>query len=235
MQYVRAYQFVFDNPKWTSNVLLPAVCLLIPVIGPIVLLGYQYEFIAELHVSSGQRYPDFTFDRFTKYLVRGIWPFLVQMCAMVPIMFVFMFLWFTMVGMMAVFAEGNNAPAVVPFIFFMMFGLIMLLNIVLTILLLPWLLWAGLAQEFKPGLMWTFFKDFLSRVLNAMLLAQLFNILAGIVIGMVGLLLCCIGMYPAMIVATLGHAHLTWQLYELYLERGGSEIPLKLEEGIQPG
>ena len=42
-----------------------------------------------------------------------------------------------------------------------------------------------------------------------------------------GMLICCIGtIFTAGFVAIAG-AHLDWQLYELYLARGGEPIPLK--------
>src|SRR5262245_15579904 len=78
MQYVRAYRYIFDSLKWMTNVLLCAVCSLIPVIGPLILFGYMFELVEFMHRrKSDVGYPDFTFDRFSTYLMRGLWPFLV--------------------------------------------------------------------------------------------------------------------------------------------------------------
>src|SRR5262245_53573473 len=89
LQYLRMYNYVFENPNWVMNVLLTAVCTLIPVIGPIVMMGYQYEIMISLLMSGGARYCDFDFNRFADYLLRGLWPFLVGLVAslvLVPLM-----------------------------------------------------------------------------------------------------------------------------------------------------
>src|SRR5207245_4380507 len=43
MRYWRSYSYFFDNPKWTMNLLLGAVCSLIPDLGGIVFSGYGYK------------------------------------------------------------------------------------------------------------------------------------------------------------------------------------------------
>jgi hypothetical protein len=67
---------------------------------------------------------------------------------------------------------------------------------------------------------------FLSRVWIEMVLQALFMSVAGFVLFLGGLVLCVIGIYPAMMVAFLAQAHFHYQLYEIYLSRGGEPIPL---------
>jgi uncharacterized membrane protein len=43
----------------------------------------------------------------------------------------------------------------------------------------------------------------------------------------VGLLVFCVGMYVALALVTLANAHIYFQLYQVYLSRGGKPIPLK--------
>jgi hypothetical protein len=91
IEHMRMFHYVFENPNWLTNILLSGLCILIPIIGGLVVLGYQFEAVAVLLSTQGARYPDFTFSRFAEYLVRGLWPFLVQLVAslvLVPIMFV---------------------------------------------------------------------------------------------------------------------------------------------------
>src|SRR5690349_19837341 len=45
VRYLRAYQYIFDSPKWGTNVLLLAVCYLIPIIGPLVGSGYLFDLV----------------------------------------------------------------------------------------------------------------------------------------------------------------------------------------------
>src|SRR5579864_9195444 len=80
MHYLDSLTFITAKQGWFLNLVLCGVCLLIPVIGPIVVLGYSFEVFDSLHRDPDKRrYPNFEFDRFTKYLMRGLWPFLVQL------------------------------------------------------------------------------------------------------------------------------------------------------------
>jgi hypothetical protein len=205
------------------------------VVGPIVTLGYVYEVVEKLHVSQGKHYPDFTFDRFMPYLTRGLWPFIVQMCTGMVMGVVFGGLWFIVAIVVAAIAANNpNAAWIAPTAFFSLFAVIIIVAIGISFALLPVFLWAGLAQEFSPGAMWGFMKDFLGLTLTEVILSRLFNSLVGTVVTMIALLLCCLPVLPAAMLVMFANAHLTYQLYELYLERGGNEIVLKVEDATQP-
>src|SRR5687768_5874807 len=73
IEYVRMYNYVFENPNWLTNVLLTVLCMLIPVIGGLIAIGYQFEVVSSLMLTQGARYPDFNFNRFSDYLMRGLW------------------------------------------------------------------------------------------------------------------------------------------------------------------
>src|ERR1041384_7631488 len=67
IEYLRMYQYIFESPNWAMNILLGALCSLIPIVGPLVMIGYQFEVIEALLAAEGRRYPDFSFDRFADY------------------------------------------------------------------------------------------------------------------------------------------------------------------------
>jgi hypothetical protein len=100
------------------------------------------------------------------------------------------------------------------------------LMILAQLVLMPLSLRAGLTQEFGAAFDFGFVKDFIRRVWLEVLLGQLFLIFAQFIVMFAGLALCCVGIYPAAAWGMLAHAHLEFQLYELYLQRGGTEIPL---------
>jgi hypothetical protein len=88
LQYWRSYAFIFDSPAWVTNILFCTLCQLIPLIGPVVVTGYLFEIIEALHRGHRGGYPDFTFDRFTNYLLRGLWPSVITLlisCVMGPL------------------------------------------------------------------------------------------------------------------------------------------------------
>lgn len=232
MQYMRSYQYIFESPNWMMNVLLVTVAVLIPVVGPMVVFGYQFQIIDALLLRS-PTYPDFDFNRFTDLLKRGIWPFLAAMIAQVilmPLMMILYFGFFMCFGVAgAAMGDSNEGLGLlcmaVSFVIFML--AIILLSVVFGLVLMPMMLGAGIGQELGPAFNFTFIKDFVARMWKEMILSSLFLSATAMVLMLIGSLLFCIGMYPAMAVMMLANAHLLYQLYNLYLARGGMPIPVK--------
>ena len=87
LDYMRAYNYIFENPNWVTTILLLGLCcvgMMIPILGIVVqlfILGYQFETIDLLMKSHGRQYPDFDFGRLGEYLARGLWPFLINLIA----------------------------------------------------------------------------------------------------------------------------------------------------------
>src|SRR4051812_45577721 len=111
MQYGLAFNYVLNRTGGFTNLLLMTVCNFIPVVGPIVLLGYRSEVAtALLEDEERRRHPKFDFNNFAEYLSRGIWPFLMGLLAgvvVVPAFFAVFIL--AMVGAAAA-GGGNAAP-----------------------------------------------------------------------------------------------------------------------------
>jgi hypothetical protein len=258
MRYWHSYRFVFNNPNWLTNLALGAVCAIIPMIGPIVFIGYCFEVIdallrrrqregagasqvpadpmgewvmdavpAEEDNDSGA-YPDFNFNRFADYLMRGIWPFLAQL--IVGLVIGMIIALFMIVVMIAGFAAAAAADS--PALFFVFYGLFFVIYIVLAalvgILTMPLYLRAGLSADFASAFSMEFFRDFMKRVGKETVLAELFLMATGTVLSIVGILLCYVGIFPAIALMLYGRHHLEYQLYELYLERGG--VPVERKE-----
>jgi hypothetical protein len=229
IEYLAAFRAVWERPDWLPPVLIGGLVVLIPIIGQIVVFGYMYELVEVLHRRPGSPYPLFDINRFTPYLTRGVWPFLVSFVMQTvvgPIVQIFV-----QVPMFILFAaaDQNKAMAVVIGVIVIPFVILFLTALVVGFMLLstPLMLRGGLAQD--PGKMFdlTWMKDFWRRMWKEILLIDLFAMLATIVMMMVGLLLCCIGAFFANMYVTIAYGLLTLQLYELYLSRGGEPIPLK--------
>src|SRR5262249_37943263 len=146
MQYLRSYLFIFDSPKWALNLLLGGVCLFIPAIGGLVVQGYCFEVIEALHRRRRDTdYPDFTFEKFVPYLVRGVWPFLVSLVIMVPLGFLF-FIGFFGIGVASAAVTGGgrgsagDAAGVIVLLMYLGFFVVVALVSFLT---MPLLLRAG--------------------------------------------------------------------------------------------
>jgi len=232
MRYWRAYFYLFDSPKWTMNLLLGAVCNLIPVLGGIVFAGYGYEALEAMHRrGKDDQYPDFDFNRFVQYLVRGCWPFIWQLIIGLPVAFIMWFLYFisvlAFIGTADQQAQGPPAAFFLILIFFVLVGLA--LGVAVGVVLAPLALRAGLSQELGFGQALSFMQDFLKRVGKEVILAQLFLIGTAIVIMPIAYVLCILPAFPAAVIIQMAHFHLLYQLYGLYLQRGGTAVPLQVE------
>jgi hypothetical protein len=126
-------------------------------------------------------------------------------------------------------AVAVNHPAVYFLCFLLWFVFLLAIQVGLMFVVVPLGLRAGLSQDLGTALSWPFVRDFLVRMWREQLLTSLFLTATQIPLMLVGIMLCCIGAYAAMALGALASAHLHYQLYELYLTRGGEPIPLKVE------
>lgn len=229
MQYLQAYRFIADSPQWMMNVLLVGVCNMIPVVGPIVAIGYQHELIEALHRRPKRPYPDFDFNRFVEYLTRGLWPFLVSLVASVvlgPVGIVLFLI--SMFGISALHGAGADEFTMI-LIFGVVFVLITLFLSLLGLIMIPAMLRAGLAQDFAAGFDFGFIKEFISKVWIELLLSWLFLAATAMVLMLVGMMALYFGIFFAIALLNFAQGYVMYQLYELHLARGGKPIPLKPE------
>jgi hypothetical protein len=228
MKYWRAYTYFFDSPKWTMNLLLGTLCSVIPLIGQIVFHGYGYEAVETMHRrGKDDQYPEFDFNRFVKYLVRGCWPFIWQLIIGLPVVFVMWFFYF--IFMMVMLGTGGKEgpnPAVMLIGILFLVVVVLALSLVVAVVLAPLQLRAGLSQELGFNQALAFVQEFLKRVGKELVLAQLFLLGTAIVILPIATMMCVLPVYPAAVVVQMAQFHLLNQLYGLYLERGGTAIPI---------
>lgn len=227
--YLGAIRFVFSHPEWFKNVLLGSLCLLIPVLNQLVVFGYSYEITEMLHRRQTATYPLFGFNRFATYVVRGVWPFVISFIVQTVLQPVIQLsLQGSIMGTMLVMERDETlgtilAATVIPLAIIFLLILMIGLALVLT----PLLLRAGLSQDFAQAFKFAWIKDFIRRMWLETILVNLFVIMTSSVLVPLGCVLFC---YPGLMVAmglSIAGANLNWQLYELYLARGGQPIPLK--------
>jgi Protein of unknown function (DUF4013) len=227
MQYFGAYRFLFESPKWATHLLIGTVCQLVPIVGPMVWMGYGYDVIEAKHRYGRDLFPVFDFNRLGSYLARGAWAFLVALVVAIPVFSVIglLFLSFAISLIAAENAGEPNPFSIVLFgVVFTVFAVLFFASQFVTV---PMILRAGLSQDFAAGFSMTFIRDFLARVWKEQLLSFLVLIITWPFLFVAGLLLLFVGVYAAAALMLFAQIHFQYQLYELYLERGGTPIPLK--------
>ena len=233
----RAINYVFENPRWLTNLLLVLVCMMIPIIGPIVIYGYQFEVIECLHRERGRRYPDFDFNRFSEYLSRGIWVFLVAMIlniVAVPLVWIVVFGGMALAGVTA----GAMGPDIGPWTLVITIPLLSIAMIgvwiFMAVISAPMVLRSGLTQDFGEGFNMNFAFEFMGNTWKQIAVSTVFLVFFSFFVTLAGALVFCVGMYVAVAYVTLVMTHMGWQAYELHLSKGGSPIPIKPSVPRQP-
>jgi hypothetical protein len=234
MKYHGSISDFFKMPKWLVSVLLGSVATMIPVVGPIVVSGWQVGgFWARGKDMDAEGFPGFDFQYFMKYLERGLWPFLVHMVAslaLMPVLLVLMLVPLFSTGAFGAHAgqagfELLGAVSVGLMISAMIVGYVLAM-LAFSLITVPLMLRATITQNFTQAFNVSFVKDFLSRVWKETLLVFIYMFGVGLVMMIIAIITCYIGLFPCMVVVMYAWAHLQRQLYQLYLERGGEDIPL---------
>jgi hypothetical protein len=236
MRYLDSYGFAFRSPDASSNILLVTVVQLIPIVGAMVVYGYQFEIIDALLRQPEATYPKFDVNRFMDYLKRGVWPFLVYVilnAIMAPLIVAFqMVIAFGGAALAQAGQSGaNNGADIAPIVLILLGGVfflgLMVLSLAMMFIMTPLMLGAGLSQDIGESFRIKWIKSFIAKVWKEELLTLLFLMVTGTIVALVGFAFCCIGVYPAIAVVMLAQAHLNFQLYKLYLDRGGEPIVRK--------
>jgi hypothetical protein len=234
IRYREAYRYITTNAEWLAAVGWGALChlsqLVVPFIGPLVYTGYQFEIVESLHRDSRRTYPTFDIHRFADYLVRGLWPFLVQLLFGFVVMGGCTLLGFfgslAVILGFATISEEVAALGVLLAVVLVSVGM-MLATFVLQVVVMPFVIQAGLSQSLSEAFDVGRAVDFIRRTFKELVLVALFLMVTLWGLLLVGMLIFCVGMYLAFVPWMLAQAHLYYQLYHLYLARGGRPIPLK--------
>lgn len=227
MNYVASVLDFFKSPKWMMNLLLGGVCVLIPIIGPIVVLGWLITGFWARQDEDYATFPDFDFSNFGKYLERGLWPFLVTFVVslvMVPVAWVVM-IPAMLIGGLSSGHDGNVNGCLGAIVMLLMILFFLLLVFAMMLLLVPLKLRASLTQDFGKAFDFGFAKRFVMLTWKEIVLSSLFVMAASIVLVCLGMMVFCVGMYFAIVLIYFSWTHLHKQLYLLYLSRGGEPVP----------
>lgn len=226
MQFGKAIAFPFRGPNAWPNLGLVAVCMLIPVVGPIVVNGYQIVIEKRLIENLDADAPRFSFNRFSDYLTRGVWPFLAAMVATLAIIPVVL----ALVGacvLGATLLQDHPAWMVAVIVA----GVCAYLGVLLALgpVMLGVMLKAGLAGSFQAGFDWKFLWDFYRKAGLLTIGTQLLFSLMIFPAALVSLCIPYLGMFALITIAAFVQTHINVQLYLTYLQRGGTPISFQPE------
>lgn len=224
MQYLKPFLFFVQKPGGWNNVLFTSLCVLIPIVGPIILLGYRSEMAEDLERDPDlEAHPNFDFNRFADYLSRGVWPFVAQLVITVLLMAGY--------GFAVVVGFGLGALTNEPIVGIIIGGFIYVLVSFLGMLLMwPLELYTQLRAKFEFGKSIAFTSRFLRTVGGQSVIALIVHMAISFVLIFVGMLACFVGVYPAAVISAMAQQHYMAQLYRIYLDEGGEPITSALDQ-----
>jgi hypothetical protein len=227
----RALNAAFTGPSWPTNLLLLAVCLLVPLVGPIAVNGYQ-AVVAERVARDPEGLPAFDLQRLTEYLLRGLRVFVVSLVVgllLTPVAMVVLFGASFAAAMLGALLQDSPLAGVAAGAIAIVGGLIF--SAVLyggMALATPLWLQAAINRDLGGAFDLGFVRDFLRRVGREVLTSHLVLLVLTLGLVLAGVLACFVGVFPAMAVVMILQGHIYGQLYGLYLARGGRAIPAAL-------
>jgi len=223
----RAVKAVFEDQNMKTNVLLGIVFMLIPIVGPIALNGWMCESHQRLLRRHPNPMPKIDFNDFGEYIKRGLAVFLASLLITLPVIF----LTYVLMGGTAFAVFGTIAATDEPLIglavglvvgivaFIGMLALSVLVNAVHTR--------AELTEDVGESLKLGKVLGYAKATFGTVLIKNISFMLIAFVMVLIGILLCYLGLYPAIVVVQIAAMHLRYQIYSDYLAKGGEEIPLK--------
>ena len=230
MRYLRSVSWVFEQKDWPVTLLCLAVASVVPMVGQVVANGYQAAVTVELgRGGSREQMQPFDLNALTDYLLKGLRLFLVGLVAGV-LLLPLVFIGIAGLGLVAAFAgasaAGSGADPGPLLAGVMVTGglLIAAVAVGISSLVAPLWLRAAHLEDLAAAYDFEFCKDFWRRAGWAALACQFGMAGIAIALSVVGMLCCFVGIFPAIALIFLAHAHLNAQLYRLYLERGGTSI-----------
>ncbi len=231
MQYQLSYRQAFSGPEWAANLLYCSGCVLVPFVGWAVLIGYAIEGLEQRARGLSPTLMPFAPDRWREYLMRGLWPTIVQALVVMPALVLLA----TSITLVLSLKSAGHGQA---FLHLLATGLaagLLFLALALTMLLLPLTIYTALGGVGDLAVAGQFIRAFLRAVGFQVFLAQVFLISTGLALAIVGLVLCAVGLPPALALITLAQYHLMAQLYAVYLGRGGPAVAAFQGQAVPTG
>lgn len=235
IEYFRGFKAFFKDANFGNNILIGSVHALIPIVGPIVLMGWGCEIIQRLSHKHPQPIPKLDFSDFTHYLGRGVVPFLVTFITQIVLsVLIYIFAFIGIFGfsfMMSQMGEGSGLESMVALVFVLILALIglalMLPGIIISNALQTF---AELTEDFSRSFNFSFLKNYINLTWKKAFFAYLIYIPIGFIFIAIGIATCYIGLFPSIVVLMIAMLYVRWQIYAYYLSLG--QVPLEVKAPV---
>jgi hypothetical protein len=213
----------FKSPNWMMNMVWMFGCWLLSsiFIGGIIANGYLAGVAESRSGGKSENWPDFDVDRFTDYLMRGLWPFLwnmiwsmaIAMAVGIPILLT--------VFISNVLVENKQETSAI--IVGITGGAISVaLLCFCTLCMTASMIHSALGNDFMKGADIGWITSYVSKMGFTTVIVGIVFGLISMVMGAVGMLLFCVGILAVYPFIFLMMGDLVSQLHDIFVSRGGA-------------
>ena len=222
----RAIQSVTEGPNWPTNLMWLSLAVLLQqfIVGSIFAFGYGAEIVQARSGFPGRVNPDVDSNRLGDCFMRGLWPFLVYLVAAMVVSLVILIPVLVILALVMVVFAGVASEFAVFGIAIFIFPLVIIANLLTVVVVGPLCIRSMICQDFQKSFDLAWLKSFIRLMYFDMLISSVVLGLIAIPICLLGMLLFCVGIYPAMGLLTAAVFNLMSQWYELFLIRGGQPV-----------
>ena len=231
MNIGKSFSYVFEDQKWIEKVLIGGLVSLIPVLGSILLSGYFVELVR--NVRQGEPEPLPAWDNWGDKLATGFKLFIIVLVWMIPLLFLGMLAFFP-----AMLSGDSSDGGGILGLLTLCFGCFYVLYAFIFLLATPGIIIKfAETDEISAGFQFGEILSFTTSHLGDIIIYVIVIWLVGFIAGLVGMLLCGIGLLFTSFWASLVGGHL---LAQIGLDNANLERPLEtlrshqaIEEGAE--
>jgi hypothetical protein len=225
MDIGKSFGFVFEDKNWIEKILIGGILMLIPILGPILMLGYSVELVRNVRKHEMEPLP--RWDNWGEKIADGFKLFIIYILWSLPLIILSM-----VIVIPLAFAGNSDTGSAIASIFSLCFSCFAFIYAIVV-----WLATPGITikfaetGEFSDGLKFgeilNFTKEHLGQIFVVIVVSWLIYMLA----GLIGTLLCLIGLVFTMFWASLVQYHM---IAQIGLEPEAPERPLETLSETKP-
>lgn len=214
MEFGRAFSYAFEDSEWIKKVGIAALVFLIPLVGPIILMGWSLEIIRRVILDDPQPLPDWS--NFGGFVGKGFKALAVILAYALPVILIVVCGQLVTFGSAAALGENSDAAGTVALVASICMGCFALIFGILAGLLIPPAL-GNLAATEEMGAAFRFGEIFglLRSAIGPYLISIIIISLVSPILASIGSLVCGIGALAAVAYTQVITSHLYGQAYKI--------------------
>ena len=228
MDFGRAFSYVTEDTDWLKKIIIGAVMVIIPIVGPLALAGWALEILRRVIKDETQLLPEW--DQFGTYIVNGLKELVIGIVYFLPALLIYGCAFATIFGGSAISASADSGSAdmigsAITILTMCMYCVLFLFIIIGALLIAPaigsFAESGELASAFRVGEVF----DLLRAAIGPYLLSLLIVGLVGSIATSLGSIACGVGALFAAAYVRAVASHLYGQAYKS-AKSAQSEAPM---------